>query len=96
MRAYFVARANVTDLKAYRGYQKGVLASLPAYGGRPIAVDPAIYIEGEEPLNFNVIVEFPDMEKARRWYASEEYKNIVPLRNASSDNASAMFLNGVG
>ncbi len=31
-----------------------------------------------------VIVEFPDAEAARRWYRSEEYQKVLPIRLASA------------
>lgn len=37
-----------------------------------------------------VIIEFPDMEQARAWYASAAYQRILPLRLGHSVGAAAL------
>jgi uncharacterized protein (DUF1330 family) len=50
--------------------------------------------EGEWPGHL-VLIEFPDIERARGWYHSPAYQAILPLRTKNSDG-SAILLEGVG
>ena len=40
-----------------------------------------------------VVVEFPDMESARRFYFSEEYQAALKMRQSSS-RSKAVFIEG--
>lgn len=37
-----------------------------------------------------ILVEFPDLEKARAWYRSPSYQAIVKLRTSNSDGACVL------
>lgn len=50
-------------------------------------------LEGEWPGHL-VIIEFPDMKRARAWYDSPAYQAILPLRTENSEG-SAILLEGV-
>jgi uncharacterized protein (DUF1330 family) len=41
-----------------------------------------------------VVIEFPDMERAKQWYSSPEYQLILPLRVANA-SADVFFVSGV-
>ncbi len=41
-------------------------------------------IEGDHRLIFPVLIEFPDLETARAWYHSEEYRSLRELRHRSA------------
>ncbi|MGC5020416.1 DUF1330 domain-containing protein [Micromonospora sp. DT47] len=51
-------------------------------------------IEGDWPGTV-VIVEFPDVERARAWYASPAYQEILPLRLRHIEG-SLIIVQGVG
>jgi uncharacterized protein (DUF1330 family) len=38
-----------------------------------------------------VMIAFPDMDHARRWYASEAYQAILPLRTDNSDGITFLI-----
>lgn len=46
-------------------------------------------LEGSLPVDV-VVIEFPDIEHARQWYASPAYQAILPLRVRNS--SSVVFL----
>lgn len=50
-------------------------------------------LEGEWPGHL-VLIEIPDIARARAWYASDIYQAILPLRARSADG-SAILLDGV-
>jgi uncharacterized protein (DUF1330 family) len=42
-----------------------------------------------------VLIEFPDLETAHRWYDSEEYRELKALRLAAT-KGNAVFIEGTG
>ena len=81
MAAYIIADLTVTDLPAMEEYRKQVPATLAPYGGRFIVRAGAHQtVEGDWKPNRLVILEFPSMEQAKRWYDSEEYRDPKAMR----------------
>ncbi|RZU73714.1 uncharacterized protein (DUF1330 family) [Micromonospora kangleipakensis] len=76
-------------------YLERIQATLDPYAGRfrVHGVQPEV-IEGEWPGTV-VIIEFPDVERARAWYASLAYQDILPLRLRHIEG-SAIIVQGVG
>ncbi len=67
-------------------YLEGIDATLAPYGGKFLLHgEPPEVLEGSLQQDV-VVIAFPDMERARAWYASPGYQEILPLRtrNASS------------
>jgi uncharacterized protein (DUF1330 family) len=92
MSAYVVATVEVTDPEAYKKYTSEVPAQLAAWGGRFLIRGPQPEVlEGDWPIQRLVVLEFPDKDTARRFYDSEGYQAIVPLRQAASRGALALF-----
>ena len=83
--AYLVAEIEVTDPGTYARYRARVPDVIAAYGGRFLVLGGAVEVgEGAPPAGQVVIVGFPDMEAARRFYDSPEYRAVLPLRLAAS------------
>lgn len=82
MPAYIIAEvATVTDPATMEEYRKQVPATLARYGGRFLVRGGAHEtIEGDWKLNRLVVLEFPSMEQAKRWYDSEEYREPKAMR----------------
>jgi uncharacterized protein (DUF1330 family) len=75
MPAYVIVDLTVTDLPTMEEYRKRVPATLAAYGGRFLVRGGAHQtVEGDWKPNRLVVLEFPSMEQAKRWYDSEEYR----------------------
>lgn len=85
MPAYAVAIISETRLNDdIRAYLEQIDATLQPYSGRfVIHGGPYKCMEGELPGDL-IIVEFPDLELASRWYDSPAYRAIKPLRTANS------------
>jgi uncharacterized protein (DUF1330 family) len=61
-------------------YLENVEATFKPYGGRWLVLDAAVEVlEGEWPGSA-VLMEFPDMGAAKKWYYSPEYQKILRLR----------------
>lgn len=96
MSAYVIADIEITDPAAFEEYRRQVPATIERYGGRYLARGgPLERLEGDWAPRRLVILEFPSLEQARRWYASEEYRGPRALRLASA-RTSAVLVGGVG
>jgi len=84
MAAYVIYQAEVLDPIQYEKYKARTPASIAAHGGRFIVRGGEIVpLEGEAPLGRTVVVEFPNMQAAREWYASESYTEARALRDGA-------------
>ena len=85
MAAYLIAEVEITDSKAYEEYRKQVLAVVTEYGGKFIVrggkIDPR---EGGWTPKRIVVLEFPSMAQAQKWYDSPEYAPLIKLRQKAS------------
>ena len=85
----------VTDAAKMGQYREGVLATIQKYGGRVLVAGGAFdVVEGTAKPTFPVILEFPSVEAAKRWYDSEEYRPLKALR-LSAARANGFFVQGV-
>lgn len=81
MVAYVILDVDVKDAKAFEAYKQPTAASIAQYGGRFI-VRTSEYdvLEGNWRPTRLVVLEFPRIEAAKRWYESEEYRKLKPIR----------------
>jgi uncharacterized protein (DUF1330 family) len=96
MAAYVIAEVDVNDPKGYDEYRKMVPATVQKYGGRFLVRGGAVDSRegGWNPARF-VVLEFPTMDQARKWYASPEYAPALALRLKTA-NAKLILVEGVG
>jgi len=85
MAAYIVVQVEVLDPQRYETYKAMVPPTLPAYGGRFLVRGGKVEnLEGTwSPKRF-VILEFPSVEKAKAWWACNEYAEAKALRQATA------------
>jgi uncharacterized protein (DUF1330 family) len=80
-----LADIQVTDPVAYGDYRPRAAASVMRFGGRFIVRGGNVdLLEGEPQPERIVVIEFPDLDTARRWYQSEEYQSALKIRQAAS------------
>lgn len=85
MAAYVIAEVEVTDAAAFDEYRKQVPATIEKYGGRYLARGGATdVLEGAWRPKRLVVLEFPSVAAARRWYDSEEYRAPKALRQRAT------------
>jgi uncharacterized protein (DUF1330 family) len=95
MAAYVIVDLTVTDLPTMEEYRKQVPATLAKYGGRFLVRGGAHQtVEGDWKPNRLVVLEFPTMEQARRWYDSEEYREPKAMR-LRAGRANMIMVEGV-
>ena len=81
MPAYFIVDLDVTDPARFEEYRQLVPATVQQYGGRFLVRGGAVEaLEGDWQPKRVVVTEFPSLEQARRWYNSEEYRDLKALR----------------
>jgi uncharacterized protein (DUF1330 family) len=84
--AYVLAFVEVKDPVRYEDYRKQVLPTITKFGGRFLARGGQTdVLEGPWQPKRLVIVEFPDVERAKAWWGSPDYAPIRALRQAASD-----------
>ncbi|MGZ9719143.1 DUF1330 domain-containing protein [Rhizobium miluonense] len=82
MPAYIISDITVRDAEAFQIYRTRAAASIAQYGGRYLVRGgPIEQLEGDWSPRAIVIVEFPDLERARAWYRSPEYALALEVRD---------------
>ena len=90
MAGYIVVNLDVHDPALFDQYRQQVPAIIAAHGGRYIIRGaPLDHVEGKLPFKRLVVLEFPSVEAAKRFYDSPEYQPVKKLRmdSARSDIA---------
>jgi uncharacterized protein (DUF1330 family) len=94
MAAYVIVEVNVTDPALFQEYAKGVPATIAAHGGKYIVRGGAVETkEGGWAPKRVVVLEFPSMAQARKWYDSPEYKPLLEMRLKAA-NAKLILVEG--
>ncbi|WP_198369995.1 DUF1330 domain-containing protein [Roseomonas rosulenta] len=86
----------ITDPAAMQRYRAAVPAIVARHGGRYLAIGgPVRALEGSRPApSFPVIIEFPDLAAAQAWHASEDYRDLLALRQAAA-HCEAVLVDGL-
>jgi uncharacterized protein (DUF1330 family) len=85
MAAYFIVNVDVKDPDRYADYIRAAPSSIARYGGRYLVRGGAAQkVEGTYDPKRVVILEFESLERAREWWASEEYRAPKALRQATA------------
>ncbi len=93
MSAYAVANLHAVRMgPEIVRYLEGIDATLAPFEGRFIihGGPPALAPEGEWTGDL-VVIEFPDLERATAWYASDAYQEILPLRTGNAEGVAVIF-----
>ncbi|WP_411908575.1 DUF1330 domain-containing protein [Mesorhizobium sp. ES1-4] len=68
MPAYIISDVTIRDEAAFQTYRSRAAASVAQYGGRYLVSGGEVdALEGEWHPGPLIVVEFPDIEQARRW-----------------------------
>jgi uncharacterized protein (DUF1330 family) len=85
----------VTDPAKLEEYKNRVAPVVQQYGGRYLVLGGTVkLVEGSWKPTFAVMIEFPDLARAERWYHSREYREIKALRLAAG-RFNAVFIEGL-
>jgi len=85
MSAYVIADMEPTDEARFMEYGRKAAEVTPKYGGRALVVGGETKVlEGKLRPHFVIVLEFPSMEDLQRWYDSDEYRALIPLRQSAA------------
>jgi uncharacterized protein (DUF1330 family) len=85
MPAYIIVETDVHDPEQYERYKAASPGAVAAGGGRFIARGGELAVlEGDWQPKRLVLLEFPDLETAKRFYESERYQEAKKLRDGAA------------
>ncbi|HEY2073648.1 MAG TPA: DUF1330 domain-containing protein [Gaiellaceae bacterium] len=95
MPAYVIVETDIHDPEQYERYRKASPGAVAAGGGRFVARGGELAVlEGDWNPSRIVILEFPNLETAKRWYESDEYQEAKKLREGAA-NLSMVAVEGI-
>lgn len=89
--AYVIVNLDVHDAALYEQYRTQAPAFVAKHGGRYLVRGGASeVVEGEWQPRRLVVLEFPDMDSARSFFADPEYAVVAALRHRSTTSQVVM------
>jgi uncharacterized protein (DUF1330 family) len=86
MPAYVIIETDIHDAEQYDRYKAASPDAVAAGGGRFLARGGELAVlEGDWNPPRIVVLEFPDLETARRWYDSPGYQEVKRLREGAAN-----------
>ncbi len=85
MAAFVIVEVTVNDPEAYEEYKKLTPTTIAAYNGRFVVRGaPTESLEGNWQPQRIVVLEFPSVARAKKWWASEEYAAAKEIRQRTA------------
>jgi uncharacterized protein (DUF1330 family) len=85
MPAYVIVETDIHDPEQYERYKAASPAAVAGGGGRFVVRGGELAVlEGEWQPKRLVVLEFEDLEAAKRFYESEEYQEVKKLRDGAA------------
>jgi uncharacterized protein (DUF1330 family) len=95
MPAYLIVETDITDPEQYEQYKAASPSAIAAAGGRFVVRGGEMAVlEGDWSPKRLVVVEFEDLEAAKRFYESPEYQAAIKLREGAA-NLNMVAVQGV-
>ena len=95
MSAFVMANLTVTNKEKFEIYRSGVSTTIEKYEGRYVVRGGEVEVlEGNWSPDRFVLIEFPNIEKAREWYYSSDYSDLKTMR-IESTSSSVLIVDGV-
>jgi uncharacterized protein (DUF1330 family) len=95
MAAYFIVDIEVRDANGLQEYREQVPATVQKYGGRYLVrAGRWEVVEGNWKPKRIVVLEFPSVEQAKRWYDSQDYRRWKTQRQKASES-NVILVEGV-
>ena len=87
MAAYVIVQVNVKDPARYERYKGMAPPTIAKYGGKYLVRGGKTEtLEGTWSPSRFVILEFPNMDRAREWWNCSEYAEAKALRHATAES----------
>jgi uncharacterized protein (DUF1330 family) len=88
MSAYAIVDTKISDPDGYERYKALARPLVEAHGGRYLARGGTLHVDDDDlwaPTRI-VLLEFPDLETARRFFDSEDYAPVKALRREFAES----------
>src|SRR5690606_19845063 len=72
-------------------YMARVESTMTPYGGRWLVHGTTPQVREGDATGDVVLIGFPDLERARAWYESPEYQEIIDLRTRNTSSSIALL-----
>lgn len=92
--AYTISEIEVTDPATFKKYGEATGTAIPAAGGRFIVRGGKSFVLNGPPPKQIVVIQWDSLDKAQAFFESEGYKQLIPIRDKSS-NFRAFVIEGV-
>ena len=89
-KGYWIALLDVTDPERYRAYGEATRSIVAGHGGHFVVRGGRSETIAGAARSRIVVIEFPDGDAVRAWYASPEYQAILPLRTEHTRSLAAV------
>ncbi|MBV8414511.1 MAG: DUF1330 domain-containing protein [Verrucomicrobia bacterium] len=86
MAGYVIANVVWKDSESLAVYKRLMPPTVAKFGGRFLVRGGATEVLEGEWSPALVVIEFPTVEQARRWYNSEEYRPALEIRQRAAEN----------
>jgi uncharacterized protein (DUF1330 family) len=85
MAAYVIADLTILDPQGFETYRQMVPATVAKYGGKFVVRGGSMEtLEGSWEPKRLVVIEFESAERAKQWWASEDYREAKALRQRTA------------
>ena len=86
MSAYILIKIQVNDPSKLKSYQEVAPAIIEKYNGKlKVRGGEVVSLEGPAENRRIVMIEFPSLEEATKFYYSDEYADAIKLRSDVAD-----------
>jgi len=86
MSAYLVGQVRVVDYDKWQQYVAGVSDSLQPFDAQIVFRGKRLdVLAGEHDRDLTVVIRFVDQETLQRWFHSERYQGLIPLRDSAAE-----------
>lgn len=84
-KGYIVANIRAHDMEAMQRFAAASAPVIAEYGGRVLVRDPKPELREGDLQGISIVVEFDDVETARRFYDSQGYTDAKAIREAAAE-----------
>ncbi|MEL7164352.1 MAG: DUF1330 domain-containing protein [Pseudomonadota bacterium] len=93
MSALFISRITIKEPSTFQDYLNKSKAVAGEHGAELLvsAANPRALAGHATPHQMVVVVRFPSMEAVTAWHDSAAYQNLIPLREAGSDQEITVY-----
>ena len=79
-KGYLIARVRVHNEKCFIKFTESTKCLVSEYGGKVLVRNPTPETKEGEELGIATVIEFKNIETARKFYESKEYTNAKEIR----------------